>query len=61
MTVWPAADDLTGVVRRHQEIATEYTPQGVALGRRPIREIGQGPGLDLPALAVSLLSAKMGI
>ena len=53
MAVWQAADDLKGVFRRHQEIAAEYTPQGVELGRRPISQIGQGPGFDLPALAVA--------
>ena len=53
MAMREAADNLKGVFRRHQEIATEYTPQGVELGRRPIREIGQGPGFDLPALAVA--------
>ena len=48
-----AADPLTGVCRCHQESAPAYMPQGVELGRRPIREIGQGPGFDLPALAVA--------
>src|SRR5215470_13993185 len=53
MAMREAADNLKGVVRRHQEIAPEDMPQGVALGRRPIREIGQGPSFDLPALAVA--------
>ena len=48
-----AADNLAGVVRRHQEIAPEYTPQDGALGWWPIRAIGQGPGVDLPAMAVA--------
>ena len=48
-----AADNLQGVFRRPQELAPEDTPQGVELGRRPSREIGQGPGFDLPALAVA--------
>src|SRR5215510_3603079 len=51
MAVWQAADDLQGVCRRHQELAAQDTPPGVEWGRRPIREIGQGPGVDLPALA----------
>ena len=53
MAMREAADNLKGVFRRHQELATEYTSQGVELGWRPIREIGQGPGFDLPALAVA--------
>jgi hypothetical protein len=51
MAMREAADNLQGVFRGHQEIAPESMPQGVELGRRPSREIGQGPGFDLPALA----------
>ena len=46
-----AADNLKGGVRRPQEIAPADTPQGLELGRRPRRALGQGPGVDLPALA----------
>ena len=53
MAMREAADNLQGIVRRHQEIAPEYTSQGLELGWRPSREIGQGPGFDLPAVAVA--------
>ena len=53
MAMREAADNLQGVFRRHQELAPEYTSQVRELGRRPIREIGQGPGFDLSALAVA--------
>ena len=49
MAMREAADNLQGIVRRHQEIAPEYTSQGLELGWRPSRD-WPGSGFDLPAL-----------
>ncbi len=51
MAVWQTADDLKGVFRPHQGGAAEHPPQGIELGGRPRREIGQGPGFPLSLLS----------
>ena len=53
MAMREAADNLQGVVRGYQRIAAEHPSQGIELGWRPMGEIGQSPGFDLPVLSVA--------
>src|SRR5574338_1416457 len=54
---WPSVIslDLTPIRRRRENrLATEYPPQRLHLGVRPVRQIGDRARLDLATLAVAL-------